>query len=240
MLNRLNDQAKHVMSLAADEARALSHQYVGTEHILLGLCRDGSSISDVLHRLGLTADVVRTQIETIVHRGDGAPSIGDLPLTPRANGVIQIAAEEAAVLSLSLIGPEQLLLGLIREPDGVAGVVMRNLGLTVRQVGTEAFKGRIQQMRIVELAVRPVRAGIKHKRKMREELLAHLGEIHQDEISRTGDSSVAIDAAAARFGDPLELGRELDASVPTSERIAYYVERWIAWRAPESVASTLR
>src|SRR5215216_3249062 len=126
MLNRLNDQAKHVMSMAADEARALNHHYVGTEHILLGLCRQGSSIGDVLHRLGLTADVVRTEIEKLIQRGERGQDVENLPLTPRAKRVIQMASEEAAVLSLPHVGPEQLLVGLVREPDGVAGLVLRN------------------------------------------------------------------------------------------------------------------
>src|SRR4051812_28893694 len=212
MLNRLNEQAKHVLSVAAEEARALNHQYVGTEHILLGLMRDDSRVAHVFTRLRLTPQSVRAEIQNVVHRGPVAISADELPLTPRAKQVIQFAAEEAAVLSLSLVGPEQLLVGLVRESDGVAGLVMRNLGLTIQQVSTEAFKGRLQQMRIVERAVRPVRAGVKHKRKMREELLAHLGEIYQEELDRLHDSSAAMDASAARFGDSVELARDLDGS----------------------------
>src|SRR4051812_17159643 len=116
MRNRLNERAKHVLSIAADEARGLNHDFIGTEHILLGLCREGSSIGDVLARLGLTPDIARAEVETLIHRGPDRQRAGDLPLTPRAQRVVQIASEESAVLSLSLVGPEQLLVGIIREP----------------------------------------------------------------------------------------------------------------------------
>src|SRR4051812_30142583 len=146
MLNRLNDQAKDVLALATAEARRLNHGFIGTEHILLGLCHERSSIHDVLERLRLTPDGVRAEVERLVQRGPATQATEDLPLTPRAKSAIQIAGEEAAVLSLAQIGPEQLLLGLIREADGVAGVVMRSLGLTVQKVGAEAFKIRLLQM----------------------------------------------------------------------------------------------
>ena len=237
MFNALTEQARTVMSLAADEARQLNHEYVGTEHILLGLLREGSSDAvGALRRLGVSVDAVRGEIEKLVQRGPNPPTAAQLPLTPRAKRVLEFASESAADVSLPRAGPEHLLIGLLREPSGVAGMAMRNLGLELRKVCDEALKTRISQMRIVERAVRPVRASVKHKRKMREELLAHLGAIYDEELARANDPAVALDSATRRFGDPAELARELQASLPGSERRAYAVERWLGWRAPESVA----
>src|SRR5438045_228090 len=150
MSNALTEQARTVMSLAADEARQLNHEYVGTEHILLGLLREGSSdAAGALRRLGVSIDAVRAEIEKLVQRGPNAPDAAELPLTPRAKRVLQFALEVAADVSLACVGPEQLLIGLMREPTGVAGIAMRNLGLELGRVCDEALKTRVSQMRIV-------------------------------------------------------------------------------------------
>src|SRR5437016_8579313 len=236
MFNALTEPARNVMALAADESRKLNHHYVGTEHILLGLLVEGSwAGAGVLQRLGLDAQSVRAEIEKLVQREPEPVDAADMPLTPRAKRVLQLASEIAGDVCLSHVGPEHLLVGLIREPSGVAGIVLRNLGLSLQQVAQEAMKVRVMQMRIVERAVRPVHAGIKHKRKMREELLAHLTAIYEEEFIRLNDPSAALDAAAKRFGDPAELARELQGAVPLSERIAWHIEHWLGWRAPESV-----
>jgi ATP-dependent Clp protease ATP-binding subunit ClpC len=240
MLNTLTQHARNVITLADEESRRLGHEYVGTEHILLALLREPSYAgSGALARLGVSADAVREEVEKLVHRGPGQQAAGELamlPLTPRAQRAIQTAAEEAANVSLSVAGPEHLLIGLIRDPDGVAGCVMRGMGLDVNRVRAESLRVRLRQMQIVERAVRPVRASVKRKRQMREELLVHLTAIcDEEQQSGSPDVLAALDAAARRFGDPAELARELQASVPWSERFAYRVERWLGWRAPESV-----
>jgi hypothetical protein len=94
-------------------------------------------------------------------------------------------------------------------------------------------------MKIVERAVRPVQASTARKRKMREELLAHLTSIYDEELSRSQNPAVALDAAAKRFGDPSELAGELSSALPWTERIGFYAERWFGWRAPESAARYL-
>jgi hypothetical protein len=127
-----------------------------------------------------------------------------------------------------------LLLGLAREPDGVAGHVLLNLGVRQDELRAEALKIRFRLMKIVERAVRPVRATVIWKRTRREELLAHLTAIYDEEQAELNDPVAAVEAAAERFGDPAELATELDRSVSASERLGYYMERGFAWRAPES------
>ena len=125
------------------------------------------------------------------------------------------------------------------EPSGVAGQALRNLGLKLHLVAPEVLKIRIAQMKIVERAVRPVQASTARKRKMREELLAHLTEIYEEELAGTRNPNAALDAAAKRFGDPRELAGELSSALPWMERVGFITERWFGWRAPESVARYL-
>ena len=236
MHTALSDSAKQAVALAADEARALQHHYVGTEHLLLALLSEGScGTVQAFQRLGLNVEPVRNEIERLVRPGPQAAPGGELPLTPRAKHVLQLASEEAASVGLAQVGSEHLLIGLIREPDGVAGQVMRNLGLQPDAVRAEALQARLKQIRIIERAVRPLRAGVKHKRKVREELLAHLTAIYQEELAEARDPLIALESAARRFGDPAELSRQLQDAVPLGARTDYYVQRWLGWRAPESV-----
>src|SRR5688572_6612171 len=232
MKNQLSDDARRLISIAHREARGLQHEYVGTEHILLALLVERPL---TLTALGLTAEDVRREVEKLVLRGRAAiPPDVELPLTPRAKRVIDHAKLEAVAHSQNAIEPEHLLVGLIHESEGVAGQLMRGLGLDLAQVRRESLKLRLAQMRIVESAVRPVRVGTKCKRKMREELLAHLSHIFEEELSRLGDPQTALAEAARRFGDPAQLAAELQRALPASERRNYHVERWFGWRAPES------
>ena len=236
MLKKLSKQSQEVMTLAADEARKLNHDFVGTEHLLLGLLIEGSWASaGAIERLGATVETLRSEIEKLVQRGPVAPTAAGLPLTPRTKRVIEFASEAADNVSLAQVEPEHLLVGLLREPSGVAGQAMRNLGLQLPNVQAEAFKIRLRQMQTVERAVRPVRTGMGHKRKMREELLAHLSAIYQEELERLNDPIAALEASTRRFGDPAELSRELQTAVPIGEKIDWYIEHWLGWRAPESV-----
>jgi len=229
----MTEQAQTILSLARREARQLNHGYVGTEHILLALLIDRPL---ALAGLGVSTETVRDEIDKLVTRGPATVTQAELPLTPRARRVLGHAEMEARILNQAAVEPDHLLLGLIFEPDGVAGKVLRNLGLDLAQVRRERLKVHLEQMRVVERVVRPVRAGIKHKRKMREELLAHLAVIYDEEQALLNDPAAALKAAAGRLGDPAELARELQDAVPASERLAYHVERWLGWRAPESVA----
>ncbi len=232
----MSDQARRVMTLAGKEARRLRHDYVGTEHILFGLVEEGAGLgADVLETFGVTSTKMRAEVERLIARGPAAPGPRELPLTPRARQALAFAADEARLVSEPLVGAEHLLLGLVREHEGVAGQVLRNLGLKLEAVREAVLKIRVLQMTIVERAVRPVRATTPRKRKMREELLAHLSAIYDEEQAERNDPAAAVRAAAERFGDPTALARELDRSLSWSERVGYVAERWFAWRAPESV-----
>ncbi len=150
--------------------------------------------------------------------------------------VLEYAGDEIRLMNEQAVGPEHLLLGLLREPDGAAGQALRNLGLQLGNLVHEVFRTRIELMKTVERAVRPVHAGTPWKRKTREELLAHLTTIYDEEKQRASDPATAMAAAIVRFGDPGELAHELETSLSTAERRQYFVERWFGWRAPESAA----
>jgi ATP-dependent Clp protease ATP-binding subunit ClpC len=237
MQNNLTPGAIRVMALADARARQLNHGYIGTEHILLGLLDEQSTgISEMLRALGATPEQVHEQIERLVSGGPTPVTASQLPLTPRARRVIDYAAAEVQIMGQKLVGPEHLLLGLFRQPDGVAGQVLRNLGVNLNELRVEAFKTLMAQMKIVEAAVRPLRTSVPRKRKMREELLAHLSSIYEQELARLNNPAAAMDEAARRFGDPGDLSRDLQASLSINDRIGYAFQRLFGWRAPESVA----
>ena len=229
------DQARQAMAIAEQESRGLHHAYIGTEHILLGLVQDDKGIAArLLQTLKIDADGIRQEVEKLVQRGPELVRALKLPLTPRAKQAIEFADEDASFLQLDRIGPEHLFFGLLREQDGVAGQVLLGLGLDLHATAKLLFRDRMLQLKLVERIVRPVRAGTVRKRKMREELLAHLTAIYDDELAQGSDPATAMHQAANRFGDPNELTRELQSAQPLSERIRYQFERWIGWRAPES------
>jgi hypothetical protein len=237
MPNKLTQHAQETMVLAQEEAASLNHHYVGTEHILLALLQgDSGSCVELLRTMGLEATAVRAEIEKIVGRGPAAIAPGQLPLTPRAKSVIDYAAEEARLINQKLIGTEHLFLGLFREPDGVAAKVLVNLRLKLRDVRTEILKIRLLQMKIVERAVRPVRAIAPRKRKMREELLAHLSAVYEEELMCLHDPAAAMQEAARRFGAPAQLARELESSLTFMDRRVYSFSHKFEWRPPESAA----
>ena len=237
MFDSFNDQARRVLARADEKARRYCHDFVGTEHVLLAIVDDRASVAaSVLDSLGASAEAVRLEIEQLIQSGPEPATERRLPLTPRTQLAIEFAAEEARNVDQASVGAEHLLLGLLREPDGVAAVVLRKLGLKLELVREAVLRVRMEQLKIVERAVRPVRAPIGRKRKMREELLAHLTAIFDEEQARLSDPVAALDAAARRFGDPAELAQEIGSALTLQERISYFTERWFAWRAPESAA----
>ncbi len=140
MFDRFTDRARKVMNLAKSEAQRLNHEYIGTEHILLGLVKEGSGVgANVLKNLGVDLRKVRLEVEKLVKAGPEMVTMGKLPQTPRAKKVIEYAIEEARNLNHNYVGTEHLLLGLLREHDGVAAQVLRNLGLKLEEVREEVL-----------------------------------------------------------------------------------------------------
>ena len=128
MFERFTERARRVVVLAQEEARMLNHNYIGTEHILLGLIREGEGVAaKALESLGISLEAVRQQVEKIIGRGQQAPS-GHIPFTPRAKKVLELSLREAKALGHNYIGTEHILLGLIREGSGVAAQVLVKLG----------------------------------------------------------------------------------------------------------------
>ena len=128
MFERFTDRARRAVELAQEEARRLNHNYIGTEHILLGLIREGEGVAArALESLGISLEAVRQQVEKIIGRGQQAPS-GHIPFTPRAKKVLELSLREAKALGHNYIGTEHILLGLIREGSGVAAQVLVKLG----------------------------------------------------------------------------------------------------------------
>jgi ATP-dependent Clp protease ATP-binding subunit ClpC len=134
MFERFTDRARRVVVLAQEEARMLNHNYIGTEHILLGLIHEGEGVAaKALESLGISLDAVRAQVEEIIGQGQQAPS-GHIPFTPRAKKVLELSLREALQLGHNYIGTEHILLGLIREGEGVAAQVLVKLGADLNRV----------------------------------------------------------------------------------------------------------
>jgi len=140
MFERFTDRARKVMALANQEAQRFNHEYIGTEHILLGLVKEGSGVgANVLKNLQVDLRKVRLEVEKLVKSGPETVTMGKLPQTPRAKRVIEYAIEEARQLNHNYVGTEHLLLGLLREQDGVAAQVLMNLGLKLDDVREEVL-----------------------------------------------------------------------------------------------------
>ena len=140
MFERFTDRARRVVVLAQEEARMLSHGYIGTEHLLLGLIHEGGGASGAaLESLSITLDDARAQVVSIVPRGQ-EPLSGHIPFTPRAKKILELSLREALDLGHSSIGPEHILLGIVREGQGVANQVLATLGANGPRVRAEVMR----------------------------------------------------------------------------------------------------
>lgn len=140
MFERFTDRARRVVVLAQEEARMLNHNYIGTEHILLGLIHEGEGVAaKALESLGISLEAVRSQVEEIIGQGQQAPS-GHIPFTPRAKKVLELSLREALQLGHNYIGTEHILLGLIREGEGVAAQVLMKLGADLARVRQQVIQ----------------------------------------------------------------------------------------------------
>jgi hypothetical protein len=140
MFERFTDRARRVVVLAQEEARMLNHNYIGTEHILLGLIHEGEGVAaKALTSLGISLPAVRQKVEEIIGQGQQAPT-GHIPFTPRAKKVLELSLREALQLDHNYIGTEHILLGLIREGEGVAAQVLVRLGADLNRVRNQVIQ----------------------------------------------------------------------------------------------------
>jgi ATP-dependent Clp protease ATP-binding subunit ClpC len=138
--NKFTERARKVLTLAQEEAQRFQHNYIGTEHLLLGLVREGEGVAaKVLTNLGIQLSDVRRAVEFIIGRGDRIVE-GEIGLTPRAKKVIELAVDEAKLLKHQYIGTEHILLGLVREGGGIAAGVLESMGVKLEQVRAETLK----------------------------------------------------------------------------------------------------
>ena len=146
MFERFTDRARRVLVLAQEHARLLDHSYIGTEHVLLGLIDEGEGVAaKVLTDLGISLDAVRERIKEVIGTGGSSPP-GSIPFTPRAKKVFELALREGLQLGHNYIGTEHLLLGLIREGEGVAAQILTSLGLDLsiaRQKAIQTLSGTL-------------------------------------------------------------------------------------------------
>jgi ATP-dependent Clp protease ATP-binding subunit ClpC len=141
VFERFTERAKQVVVLAQDEARALKHNYIGTEHILLGLLREEEGLAArVLERLDVTVEEVRAQVARIIGPGDEPIVSGQIPFTPRAKKVLELSLREALSLKHNYIGTEHILLGLVRENEGVAARILLDFGADAEKIRNEIMR----------------------------------------------------------------------------------------------------
>lgn len=134
MFERFTDRARRIVVLAQEEARQLHHNYIGTEHVLLALISEGQGVAaKALESLGVSLDLARAEVEAIIGRGSSSPK-GHIPFTPRAKKVLELSLREALQLGHNYIGTEHILLGLVREGEGVAAQVLKKLGADLGRV----------------------------------------------------------------------------------------------------------
>ena len=204
MFERFTDRARRVVVLAQEEARMLNHNYIGTEHILLGLIHEGEGLAaKALESLGIGLDAVRQHVEEIIGRGQQALS-GHVPFTPRAKKVLELSLREALQLGHNYIGTEHILLGLIREGDGVAAQVMVRLGADLNRVRQQVLR-LMAQSKEPRLAPRPAEEGVPPP-----ELLARLEAVE--------DWLAAVQQRVGTGPDTTDLDEQIDRA--RHERLA--------------------
>jgi ATP-dependent Clp protease ATP-binding subunit ClpC len=204
MFERFTDRARRVVVLAQEEARMLNHNYIGTEHILLGLIHEGEGVAaKALQALGISLETVREQVEEIIGQGQQAPS-GHIPFTPRAKKVMELSLLEALQLGHNYIGTEHILLGLIREGQGVAAHVLVKLGADLNRVREQVIQlllGRQGTEPEAAGARPPGRAG-REDRRLLSELL--------DRVSAVESRLSAIEQRVGTGPDASELDQQID------------------------------
>jgi ATP-dependent Clp protease ATP-binding subunit ClpC len=205
MFERFSDEARRTVVLAQEEAKRLNHNYIGTEHILLGLLRDGENVAaKALQALGITLEAGRQQVEEIIGRGKKDPS-GQIPFTPRAKRVLELSLREAISFHHEYIGPEHILLGLLREGEGVAAQVLVRLGADLNRVRLQVVRLLSQEgeARGVPIAESTTREGAGPRTAVAREFW--LTEV-QDALAKIADRLTAIERHLGMTTRPAESG----------------------------------
>jgi ATP-dependent Clp protease ATP-binding subunit ClpA len=226
MFERFTDRARRVVVLAQQEARLLNHDYIGTEHLLLGLAHEGQGVAaGALESLGIRLEALRAQVEEIIGRGESeAASSGHIPFTPRAKTVLELSLRESQQLGHNYIGTEHILLGLIREGQGVAARVLVKLGADLPRVRQQVIQLLSGSAGGAEAAAEPQPVHMTVPEDLRE------AEEQLDQVRQQKEAAIAaqdFDRARALRDQELQL----------LERLA---EREGEWRAGVDVAAVVQ
>jgi ATP-dependent Clp protease ATP-binding subunit ClpA len=236
MFERFTDRARRVVVLAQEEARLLNHNYVGTEHILLGLIQESQGVAaKALESLGISLEAVRAQVEEIIGQGQSAPT-GHIPFTPRAKKVLELSLREAKQLGHDYIGTEHILLGLIREGEGVAAQVLVRLGgdlSRVRQQVVQLLGGYAVGGEEAVARARLVRMTVPEEFREAEEQLAQVrrqkeAAIDAEEFERAAglrDQERQLLARVAEQEQAWTAGVDLGAVIQENQHLHREVER---------------
>jgi ATP-dependent Clp protease ATP-binding subunit ClpA len=235
MFERFTDRARRSLFLSQEEARLLNHNYVGTEHLLLGLVSEGQGVAaKALESLGISLEAVRAQVEEIIGQGQSAPR-GHIPFTPQAKKVLELSLREATQLGHNYIGTEHLLLGLVREGEGVAAQVLVKLGADlsrVRQQVIQLLSGYVGG-REAGARTRLVRMTVPEDLRQAEEQLAQVRREKEEAIDRQEferaaelrDAEKRLLTGLAKRERAWTAGVNLEAVVQENENLHREVER---------------
>jgi ATP-dependent Clp protease ATP-binding subunit ClpC len=237
MFERFTDRARRVVVLAQEEARLLNHNYIDTEHLLLGLIHEGEGVAaQALESLGISLEAFRGQVEEIIGQGQSAPT-GRIPFTPRAKKVLELSLREALQLGHNYIGTEHILLGLVREGEGVAAQVLVRLGADlsrVRQQVIQVLSGSAAGME-AGAATRPVRMTmpadllvlVEEFTQVRREKEAAIEAQDFERVAALRDAEQQLLRRLARRERAWAAGVDLEAVIRENQRLHGEVERLV-------------
>ncbi|HAL71504.1 MAG TPA: NDP-hexose 4-ketoreductase, partial [Verrucomicrobiales bacterium] len=213
MMNNFTPRAQQVLALARKEADRFNHNYVGTEHLLLGLIKLGQGVAvNVLTKLGLDLETVRLQVEQQVGSGPETKMVGNIPYTPRVKKVLALASKEAKALNHSYVGTEHILLGLLREGEGVAAQVLRNLDINLDKARNEILK-----------ELDPNFSGSNEEEEEDSEPVAPSGNTEDDKKKKKNEKTPALRAFGRDLTETAQKG-EMDPVIGRTEEIARVIQ----------------